>query len=182
MKRIIVITGDLAAGKSTVAEILSKRLGILAIEKDHVKERLCDVFGFSNREENKKLSIAAVNEMIDVFNNSTLSSSSLILEANFVIDELNRIKLIADNNEYKMTTICLTADNDLLFKRFCDRIPTRHRAHMSMKLNEDRNRFDEYIQNLRDSVNMFKDKVTIDVTNLTSKEVADKCIEIIEGK
>ena len=182
MKRIIVITGDLAAGKSTVAELLSKRLGILCIEKDHVKERLCDVFGFTNREENKKLSVAAVNEMIDSFEASTIAETSLILEANFRLDELNRIKSIADSNGYKMYTFSLKGDNDILFKRFCDRIPTRHRAHMSMKLNEDRNRFDEYIQSIRDEISLFKDKIEIDISNTTSEEVVNKCIEIIEGK
>ena len=182
MKKIIVITGDLAAGKSTVADYLSEKLHILAIEKDTVKERLCDIIGFNSREENRKLSLAAVSYMINTFECSTKAGTDLILEANFRLDELNKIKDIATRNEYKMFMFNLTGDIDVLFKRFCDRIPTRHRAHMSMKLNEDKNRFAEYIQSIRDEISSFEDVVTININNMTSEEVSNKCITVIEGE
>ena len=66
MKRLIIITGDLAAGKSTLADLLSSKLEMLAIKKDVIKEKLCDVFDYKDREENKKLSVAAVREMIEI--------------------------------------------------------------------------------------------------------------------
>ena len=182
MKKIIVITGDLAAGKSTVADYLSEKLHILAIKKDTVKERLCDVIGFTNREENRKLSLAAVSYMINTFESSVKAGTDLILEANFRLDELNKIKDIAKSNGYKMLTFNLTGDIDVLFRRFCDRIPTRHKAHMSMKLNEDINKFEEYIQSIRDEIASFKDAIKIEINNMTSEEIANKCISIIEGE
>ena len=58
-KRTVLITGDLAAGKTTFAKKLSKHLGIDAICKDEIKEILAETVGFSNRAENKRLSQAA---------------------------------------------------------------------------------------------------------------------------
>ena len=55
MKKVVLITGDLAAGKSTLADNLSKTLNFTCIKKDCVKEIICDSVGFSTREENKRI-------------------------------------------------------------------------------------------------------------------------------
>jgi shikimate kinase len=46
MKNLIVITGDLAAGKSTLAASLSAELKIPFVTKDSLKEIACDAVGF----------------------------------------------------------------------------------------------------------------------------------------
>ena len=84
MKRLLILTGDVAAGKSTFAEILSKRYQTNVFYKDKIKEVLGDVIGFSNREENLKLSDAAVQLMIRTFEEFAKLEKSLILEANFI--------------------------------------------------------------------------------------------------
>lgn len=61
MKKLLLITGDLATGKSTFARLLSVRYGISMFFNDSIKEVLGDVTGFSNREENKQLSNASKN-------------------------------------------------------------------------------------------------------------------------
>lgn len=53
MKKLLLITGDIATGKSTFANILSKRYHTNMFFKDSIKEVLGDTIGFSNREENK---------------------------------------------------------------------------------------------------------------------------------
>ncbi|MDE7206241.1 MAG: deoxynucleoside kinase, partial [Lachnospiraceae bacterium] len=58
MKKLLLITGDIAAGKSTFSKILSERYGVAVFQKDTVKEILGDHIGFHNREENKALSNA----------------------------------------------------------------------------------------------------------------------------
>ena len=83
MKKLILITGDLAAGKSTLAKKLSQNLKILSFTKDVLKEVLSDVIGFSNRQENKKLSIASVDIMKHIFTQYAFLEQDLILEANF---------------------------------------------------------------------------------------------------
>ncbi len=63
MRKLLLITGDLATGKSTFASILSKRYQANVFLKDSIKEVLGDTIGFANREENKKLSDAAMELM-----------------------------------------------------------------------------------------------------------------------
>jgi adenylylsulfate kinase-like enzyme len=67
MQKLILITGDLAAGKSTLAKKLSEKLNTLCFTKDVLKEILSDDIGFSNRQENKKLSIASISVMNHIF-------------------------------------------------------------------------------------------------------------------
>ena len=67
MKKLLLITGDIAAGKSTFSKILSARYGAATFQKDTIKEVLADRIGFHNREENKALSNAAIDIMRHVF-------------------------------------------------------------------------------------------------------------------
>ena len=54
MRKLLLITGDLATGKSTFSNILSQRYKVNVFCKDSIKEVLGDTIGFKNREENKK--------------------------------------------------------------------------------------------------------------------------------
>ena len=56
MNKLLLIMGDLATGKSSFAEILSRRYQTNMFGKDSIKEVLGDTIGFANREENLKLS------------------------------------------------------------------------------------------------------------------------------
>ena len=56
MKKLLLIMGDLATGKSTFANLLSQRYDTVLFCKDTIKENLADTFGYSNRAENLKLS------------------------------------------------------------------------------------------------------------------------------
>ncbi len=67
MKKILLITGDIAAGKTTFSKILSARYGAAVFQKDTVKEVLGEWIGFQNREENKALSNAAIDVMCHIF-------------------------------------------------------------------------------------------------------------------
>lgn len=133
MKKLILITGDLATGKSTFANILSKKYNIPVMYKDKIKEVLCDSIGFSHREENLKLSIAAVELMIYSFSELATLGIDVILEANFKENELTKIHAIAKKSGYDVLTLRLTADIDIIYHRFVNRIENenRHPAHIS---------------------------------------------------
>lgn len=133
MKKILIITGDLATGKSTFGEILAKRYCCPALYKDKVKELLADSIGFKNREENKRLSIAAVELMIHCFTAVAESGGDIILEANFKEDELRKLSILRDDYGYKMLTLVLHADMEKIYERFVNRIENenRHPAHIS---------------------------------------------------
>ena len=110
MQRLIIITGDLAAGKSTLASALSEVLGIPYIIKDTLKEIACDIIGYQTRQENRQLSITATQDMIYFFKQCALVGNDLILEANFRTDELTEIKRIAEEYNYNAVLLVLTGD------------------------------------------------------------------------
>ena len=94
MKKLLLITGDLACGKTTFAKLLSKRYDTNLYFKDSLKELLGDTIGFSNREENLKLSKAAVQVMAHIFSEFAPLGKNLILEANFRTHELEKLHAI----------------------------------------------------------------------------------------
>ena len=94
MRKLLLITGDLATGKSTFAAILSKRYGRSVMYKDKIKEVLGDTIGFKDREENLKLSAATMELMTYGFSEAAALGHDLILEANFKTVELQKIQKI----------------------------------------------------------------------------------------
>ena len=178
MRNLIIITGDLAAGKSTLANSLSMELGIPCLIKDTLKEIACDAIGYETREENRELSIAAVNSMIYVFSQTAKVGGDLILEANFRANELEEIKEIADEYEYRVALIMMTGDIPLLYQRFLDRLPTRHRAHRSLNLDYSLERFTDYINEIRNQDLAFPSH-RLDMSDLDEDEVTEKALDII---
>lgn len=138
MKKLLLVTGDLATGKSTFASKLGKRYGIVALYKDQFKEALGDTIGFTNREENLRLSVASAALMRMLFRGFCAVSSDLILESNFRQPELEALHKIAQEEGYQVLTLVLRADLDVLYERFVHRLyyENRHRVHASGGMEE----------------------------------------------
>lgn len=150
MRKLLLVMGDLATGKSTFASILSKRYDISVFMKDSIKEVLGDTIGFTNREENLKLSKATMELMIFLLSEYSKLGKSLILEANFHKEDLVRLHQIASENNYEVLTLVLRGDVNILHKRYLHRIynENRHPVHLSTTFDifED---FKEYIESSR---------------------------------
>lgn len=142
MKKLLLITGDLATGKSTFSNILSQRYKVNVFFKDSIKEVLGDTIGFTDRAENKKLSEASMRLMLFIFSEFAKLGKDLILESNFHTEELEKFHKIArDNNyevltNYEVITIFLYGKVEILHKRYMNRISNenRHPVHLSMPL------------------------------------------------
>lgn len=178
MNKIIVITGDLASGKSSLADSLSLNMKIPCFKKDEIKEKYCDMYGYSNREENRKLSIMATDYMISAFNNFAKQHQDIILEANFRENELNNIKQIADTYKYDVILFVLRGDIDILYQRFLSRLPHRHIAHMSLHLDENIDKFRQYILEQRKENLIFLPHI-IDTSHKDEKEVLDIVLKVL---
>ena len=148
MKKLLLVMGDLATGKSTFADILSKRYETNVFHKDSIKEVLGDTIGFSNREENLKLSKATMELMTFMFSEFCKLDKSLILESNFHRPELDRLHEIAREHDYEVLTLVLRGDAEVLHKRYLNRIynENRHPVHLSttMDIFEDFKGYTEY--------------------------------------
>lgn len=177
MKTLYLISGDLAAGKSTLAENLSNELKVPCLIKDDMKALCCDIIGFKNREENKQNSIASVALMIYTFNQLAKQGQDIILEANFREDELAKIQEIVDKYDYSVKKIMLYGDTKELYKRFLERLPYRHEAHKTMHLEES---FEKYENVLLEFRKYCKDDfIKIDSTKLNEQETLQAVLKQI---
>ena len=172
MSKLILITGDLASGKSTLADSLSSYFRIPCFKKDTIKEKYCDELGYENREQNRELSVKAVNFMIDAFTKFSFLKEDIILEANFRHDEMERIKTIAEENKVNVKCFVLRGDVKILYDRFMKRMENRHPAHRSLGLDRDISYFEKYINELRNEEVPFI-SVIINATNHSEQEVLE---------
>lgn len=171
MPKAIILLGDLACGKSTFSNILSKRYKCLCLNKDTIKEILADEIGFKNREENLKLSKLTYRLMTYVFKMNAVSEKNIILEANFHKDELDELYSIMYSLNYEVLTLNLTADIDILYQRFLNRAhnQNRHPVHISGNLlNYDV--FKDYILNNRE-LNFKNPLINIDASTFDYQDV-----------
>ena len=160
-KYIIFVAGLLAAGKTTLSEHLSKELNILHINKDYVKEILCETIGFSNRDENLKLSNATHQLMRHITENSMKIGLPIILESNFNPSDAIYFEGEIHKYGYRAITIMLTGDKEVLYERFMKRWEDRHWAHKSFEPSLDAFKSQP---NGWEGFNISGEKLTIDTT------------------
>ena len=136
MKRLLLITGDIAAGKTTFSNQLAQRYSVAVFQKDTIKEILGDNIGFRDREENRKLSNAAVQLMAHLFWQIAQTGSDLILEANFHGSELEQLHELANRMQYRVLTLVLRGGAEVLDGRYLHRRrdENRHPVHLSTTL------------------------------------------------
>lgn len=136
MRKLLLLMGDIAAGKSTFAGQLSQRYGTAVFQKDSIKAILSDDIGFQNREENLRLSRATVSLMGHIFLQTAVSGSDLILESNFHESELQKLHAMADAMHYDVLTLVLRGDPEVLYARYMHRMQheDRHPAHLTTTL------------------------------------------------
>lgn len=153
MKKLLLIMGDLATGKTTFANRLSQRYDAVLFFKDSIKEALGDTIGFTNRAENLKLSQASAELMYLMFRQFSQLGKDLILESNFRIAELEKLHALADAGGYRVLTLVLSGDAEVLYPRFLNRKhnENRHPVHLcgSFDTLED---FRGYLESLRSEV------------------------------
>jgi len=136
------------------------------------------MYGFTTREENLKLSAMAVDYMINAFINFAKQGQELILEANFHEQEMAKIKELSEEYGYDVFVLVLRGDIEILYKRFLDRMPTRHRAHTSMGLHENIEKYKAYIYKSREEKIPFLPHI-IDTTNKNQQEVLECAIKLL---
>ena len=128
----ILVTGIPAAGKSTMAKVMSEKLKLPVISKDTVKELLFDNVGFQSRTEKVKLGIASMEIMYYVASQLMKAGQPFILENNFEYSSEQGIKSLLEKYQYSVLTITLTGDYKVIYQRFLERenSPDRHRGHV----------------------------------------------------
>jgi predicted kinase len=136
MPWLIVVTGRPAAGKSTLATWLGKRLALPVASKDGIKEVLFDQLGWRDREWSKTLGRASVALMYHFARTQLQVGRSVILD-NAFHPALASPELRALASQYRANTlqiICETT-SDVLFERFKGRAESgeRHAGHVDVQ-------------------------------------------------
>ena len=128
----ILVTGIPAAGKSTMAEVVSEKLKLPVISKDNIKELLFDNVGFQSRAEKVKLGVASMEIMYYAAGQLMKAGQPFILENNFEYSSKQGIQTLLEKYRYSALTITLTGDYEVIYQRFLKResSPDRHRGHV----------------------------------------------------
>ena len=163
MKKLILIGGVLAGGKSTFSHIVGERFGISVVNKDRVKEILGDNIATANREENKKLSVIAFELMSYLAEGE---GDALILESNFKDYELAELKAKCDKSGCDVLSIFLDGDDAVLHARFIKRLgENRHPVHKS----QDFSRIEDFTETLNElrKTEYFGQIIRVDCTDFS---------------
>jgi adenylylsulfate kinase-like enzyme len=128
MKKVILIMGHLAAGKTIIAKKLAHNLSLMCFCKDDIKEILVDNIGFKDRAKNLKLSKATFHIMSHIISKMD-DHGIIILESNFKYDELEMLK--ERHQDVLFLSFFITGQVDQLYHRYLERQKTRHIAHKS---------------------------------------------------
>jgi predicted kinase len=132
MKQIVIITGQLASLKTTIAKRLAVDLKALLLCKDDLKEALANKIKTTSREANKALSQATFSIMHHILEQSLLNDEPVVFEGNFKQDEYDLILKTLNHQDIKVITLYLHGEMKLLYERYLKREASRHETHRSV--------------------------------------------------
>lgn len=179
MRKLILVNGDLATGKSHFAVILQNRFGFPLYTKDDFKERFATAFPYSTYEESHFLSNLAMEGLVERFKEIAPSGGDLILEANFRENYLKVFDALAKEYGYDILDINLVGTPEVLFGRYMNRIvnENRHPVHLANRL-DDLEKFTKYTLARRDE-KLYGKVITVNADDLSYQQ-DKKLLEQIE--
>lgn len=122
---LVVVTGMPAAGKTTLADALSLRVGLPLIVRDRIKERLYETLGTGDVDWSGKLGDAAFALLFDFASLVLTAGQSVIVEANFFRGSAEeQFRSLPD---HRLVQIHCAAPLELLITRYTNR--PRHEGH-----------------------------------------------------
>lgn len=136
-KKIIIIEGYLASGKSTFAQQLSKQINIPYLIKDTFKIALCANIEIPNRAESSRFSTVTFDAMMYAVERMFEVGYPIIIEGNFVpegikkVDEAGAIKKLIDKYGYDSLTFKFAGDTKVMHRRFVEREETAERGQVN---------------------------------------------------
>ena len=141
-KKIIIVGGHLAAGKSTFTRRLSKALNVPYLIKDTFKIALCESVPITNREDGSRFSAVTFDAMMYVVKRLMETGCSVIIEGNFVpagmkkVDESGVIKALILKYSYHSLTYKFRGDTKILYERYIKRNRLPERGDANRDFNE----------------------------------------------
>lgn len=173
-KKIIIVEGYLASGKSTFALQLSKALNIPYLIKDTFKIALCENISVASRTESSIFSTVTFDGMMYVAERVLETGTPMIMEGNFVpagvkkIDEAGAIKHLIAQYNYASLDFKFMGDTEVLYQRFLRREKTAERGEVNkIGIDVSYDTFDQWCRNF-DNFNIGGETVRVDTTNFSN--------------
>ncbi|MDR0286585.1 MAG: ATP-binding protein [Clostridiales bacterium] len=168
---IIIITGYLAAGKSTFARRLSEAASIPCIIKDTFKSAICTSLQINSRNDSSRFSAVTFDAMMYITERLIERGYLIIIEGNFVpsgikkTDEACVIKGLIDKFGCRLLTYKFIGNTRILYKRFVERDKSTEREQANVMFSEPTfDEFDTWCHNL-DQFNAGGTIIEVDTTD-----------------
>ena len=169
-KKLILVAGRPGTGKTWLANYLSEKLGIVLICKDKLKEIIWDKIRYDTkiRSESQKYGGLAYDLSFHFCDMIMATGNSVIFESNFVEPGSELLRPYVEKYGYKVITIMLDGDTEIIHKRFMDREVTdeRHPGLISYNHFSDYEAFKRATQPCRD-FDYGDIKILVDITDFS---------------
>ena len=132
-KTLILLAGFPGTGKTYLSNIIKNELGaFFMLSQDDLKEYFCDMYGYHNLEEKQEVERIAWAKYYEIMEQQMQEGSNIMSDYPFSQKQKPHIQQLARKYGYKVVTIRLVADLDVLFERQKQRDldPTRHLSHI----------------------------------------------------
>ena len=132
-KTLILLAGYPATGKSFLCnKICSRYPEFRILSQDELKEALWAEYGFDNMEEKTELEMKSWECYYDRMDRQMRAGEQIISDYPFSDKQKDRIRSVAEKNNYQVVTFRLTGDIDVLYERSRSRDvnPDRHLGHL----------------------------------------------------
>ncbi len=128
MSKLILIAGLPGVGKTTLARELSKKLNIVCLSKDDIKEALYDILGKKTLQDSIALGRHSTAMLYELAELQMQNEVDLILESPFYyLDDYALFRKWEEQYNIELITILCHIDEDIRVKRLTER--PRHHAH-----------------------------------------------------
>ncbi|MEH7309009.1 AAA family ATPase [Neobacillus drentensis] len=132
-KVLILLAGLPGTGKTYLSQIIKEKLGeFYMLSQDEWKEHYCDLYGYNDLEEKQVIEKIAWAKYFEIMEQQMQASSKIMSDYPFSQKQKPYIRQLVERYDYRVVTIRLVADLDILFERQKKRDldPTRHLSHI----------------------------------------------------